>query len=114
MNSAFIRAEKTRSRLPNDNTLYMNPKDIETENLVKGSKVQVASKYGSIEAVLKADPSMSQGVVSTHHLWGTLERDNSDDNPGANVGRLISIDEDLQTINYMPLQSAIPVTVTSV
>ena len=113
MNSAFIRAEKTRSRLPNDNTLYMNPKDIETENLVKGSKVQVASKYGSIEAVLKADPSMSQGVVSTHHLWGTLERDNSDDNPGANVGRLISIDEDLQAINYMPLQSAIPVTVAA-
>lgn len=73
MNSAFIRAEKTRKLLPQDNTLYMNPDDLVSAGLDKGTRVRVSSRYGSIEVVLKADPSMASGVVSTHHMWGANE-----------------------------------------
>lgn len=111
MNSAFIRAGKTRKLLPNDNTLYMNPQDIETEGLVAGGLTKITSKYGSIQAIVKADPSMQSGVVSTHHQWGTLESDSADGGLGVHVGRLVSIDEELQSINYMPVQSGIAVRV---
>ena len=113
MNSAFIRQERTHKLLPNANTLYMNPEDIEAERLESGSKVQIESRYGSIQASLKADPSMRPGVVSMHHLWGALDTKDPGQNPGAHVGSLVSIDKELQLISYMPKQSAIAVTVAS-
>ena len=112
MNSAYIQAQKTRKLLPNNNTLYMHPDDIDARQLANGDMVQVASKYGSINVVLKADPTMSPGTVSTHHQWGTLDEDS--DEAGAHVGRLVSIDENLQSINYMPVQSGIPVNINPV
>jgi anaerobic selenocysteine-containing dehydrogenase len=111
MNSAYTNASKTRSRFP-VNPAFMNPQDMEQEGLFNGDTVEIKSAHGTVIAVVRQDLSMRRGVISMTHAWGTVDA-SADPNGtrGAFVGRLISLEKQLEPINYMPRQSAIPIAV---
>ena len=95
------------------NRLYMHPADLADLGAETDDAVEVRSRHGRVVAYLRADPMMKLGVVSMTHGWGA----GPDPTPdpfglrGAHTGRLVSISEDLQPINRMPLQSGIPVEI---
>lgn len=100
-------------RLP-QNPCFVHPDDLEALGLSEGALAQIQSRNGHIVAVVHADASMRPGVVSMSHSFGGLPGD--DDDPllhGANVNRILSVDDDLQTISAMPLMSAVPVAISA-
>jgi anaerobic selenocysteine-containing dehydrogenase len=109
LNSAFRRAAKTTSRTP-WNPAYMSPQDMEALGLQDASPIIIESEAGSINARARADDTMPPGMVSMSHAWGALSGDDPTE-AGAFTGRLISIVDNRQTINYMPRQSAIPIRI---
>lgn len=110
MNGSFRDAEKTRRRHPT-NPVFMHPDDIETYGLEHGGSVVVESRFGTVNGVLKKDPSMKPGVVALTHMWGSAHADTGNDPKGSYTGRLISVKENLQTINNMPQFSGVEVSV---
>lgn len=48
------------------------------------------------------------------HQWGKLDPDRDPDGQaGSFTGRLVSLQENLEAINFMPRQSAIPVAISA-
>jgi len=111
MNSAYTNASKTRRRFP-VNPAFMNPQDMQEEGITDGDTVEISSAHGTVVAVVQPDSSLRRGVVSMTHAWGSLAAAaDPDGTNGAFVGRLISLEMNLEPINYMPRQSAIPIAV---
>jgi anaerobic selenocysteine-containing dehydrogenase len=95
------------------NPCFAHPSDVEALGLAPGALVAITSAHGAIAAVLDADDTLRPGVLSMTHCFGGSP--GLDDDPlafGSNPTRLLSIDEDLQSINLMPLMSAVPVSVS--
>lgn len=88
--------------------LFMHPADIVTRALKPGELVKVQSQTGEISGQLMTDDTLPAGVVAMPMGWGsTLPGD-----PASTLtGQLISLDHDVETINFMPRQTAIPVEV---
>jgi anaerobic selenocysteine-containing dehydrogenase len=112
MNSSYRNASKTRSRYP-VNPAYMNPLDMEAEGVTNGAAVRIASGHGYVTAYVQGDLSTQRGVIGMSHGWGAADQAADPEGvTGAFTGRLVSLDADRETINYMPRQSAIPVNLT--
>jgi hypothetical protein len=66
--------------------------------------------------VVRADPGLLRGVVSAPHAWDGLTSPEhaaeSGGDAGTFTGSLVSLTVELESINYMPRQSGIPVSVT--
>lgn len=111
LNGAYRDSRGSRRRYP-VNYAYFNPQDLAEAGLEEGDKVSIASAYGAVNTVARADERLRRGVVSMTHMFGPLvgtgdvERDG-----GANVGQLTSLSDHLQPINFMPRFSAVPVKV---
>jgi anaerobic selenocysteine-containing dehydrogenase len=88
--------------------LYMHPDDIAIERLVLGDTVEIASPAGRIVAQLQEDAGMRRGVVSMPSNWGSAD---PDDGESCLTSALVSLDDDLEPINFMPLQSGISVNI---
>jgi anaerobic selenocysteine-containing dehydrogenase len=111
MNGAYRDAERTRRRWPR-NPAFMNPVDMNHEGLAPGDAVRIESEAGEIVAEVRADDRLRQGVISMSHQWGRLVgKDDVDGTEGGFTGRLVSLDTHLETINYMPRQSGVPVNI---
>ena len=110
MNSVYSENTRTRKRYKL-NPVFMNPQDMKSVGVEEGQRVRVSSAVGTLTGLAKADKTMRLGVVAISHMWGTLEGQDPDD---AYSGRLVSIDENVQNINYMPMFSGIPVAIDSV
>ena len=80
--------------------------------LIEGDRVSVASAAGRIVAVARPDPTLRPGMVSITHCWG--EGSDDDDEIPESTSRLVSSDSDIQTINGMPIMTAIPVEVLKI
>jgi anaerobic selenocysteine-containing dehydrogenase len=77
-----------------------------------GASVEITSDNGSIIGVARKDATLRRGVVSMTHAWGAVDQGTDPEGQtGGFVGRLISLERDLQTINFMVRMSAIPVSV---
>jgi anaerobic selenocysteine-containing dehydrogenase len=102
----------TKRRHPT-NALYVHPQDMEEIALKNGDAARISNRHGSIIGYVRSDSSMRRGVVSMTHCWGVS--DSSEDPKGlkgAHTGRLVSIAQsDVEAIDGMPWQSAIPVSV---
>ncbi len=111
-NSNGIHNQTVRQRNPY-NPLFMHPADLDQLAIEDGTAVAVQSDHGRISAVVKADQTMRQGVVSLAHGWGPLDAEsvNSLDR-GSCVNRLISADDAFEAVNAMPHMSALPVSVS--
>lgn len=118
MNSAYLDGQRTRQRYPS-NWAYMNPEDMLDESLNDGDNIEIVSEAGSIEGVVKAEPGLRRGVISMTHLFGSLmppqaPPQNQASSRGAYTGRLVSLQDHLEPINYMPRYSGIPVNIAPV
>jgi anaerobic selenocysteine-containing dehydrogenase len=109
LNSLHAQSPSVRGRVPH-NPLFMNPTDAERIGSRDGSRVRITSDHGSIEGVVRADPSVREGVVQMSHCFGGLPGDGADQ-PGACTNLLVSTDRDVEQVNAMPRQSGIPVIV---
>jgi anaerobic selenocysteine-containing dehydrogenase len=76
--------------------------------------VRIVSDHDAIEAIVEPDEDVRPGVVSMAHSWGGLPDEGRVEEVGSYTGLLISTDRDLETINAMPRQSAIPVRIERV
>jgi anaerobic selenocysteine-containing dehydrogenase len=112
LNGAYRDSKEARRRFP-VNYAHMNPEDMAAEGIKEGDTIEIASEYGSIRTLAKAEQRLRRGVVSMTHMFGPLV--GSGDpvaDGGANLGQLVSLTEHVQPINFMPRYSAIPVNVS--
>lgn len=111
LNGAYRDSREARKRFP-VNYAHMNPADMAEAGIVDGDTVEIASAYGSLRTLAKGEERLRRGVVSMTHLFGPLvgSGDTLADG-GANSGQLTSLTENVQTINFMPRFSALPVNV---
>jgi anaerobic selenocysteine-containing dehydrogenase len=112
MNSAYRDSARTRKKYP-VNWAYMNPDDLAAEGIEENALIEIRSESGYILGVAKADARLRRGVLSMTHLYGSLE---SSQDPmrqrGSHTGRLTSLRQHLEPINFMPRFSGVPVNVT--
>jgi anaerobic selenocysteine-containing dehydrogenase len=98
-----------RHRVPY-NPASVHPEDLDAMGLTDGDAVYVVSEHGRIRAVVRADATMRRAVIAMSHGWGELPREDATyERVGSCTSMLISSRDDLEPINAMPRQSAIPV-----
>lgn len=111
MNSAYRDAARTRGKYP-VNWAYMNPADMPVKGLCDEQEIDIQSEFGKIRAVCKSEAALRRGVISMAHMFGALQ---SEAEPavqgGSNTGRLTSLQQYLEPINFMPRFSGIPVNI---
>jgi anaerobic selenocysteine-containing dehydrogenase len=108
MNSAFTDAAQTRRRY-GTNPIYMNENDMARLGLSDGGTVKLTSRTGGVViGKVRKDKGLREGVISMCHAWGNPEVSGKEDED-AFSGRLVALDMDLETINFMPRQSSVPV-----
>lgn len=96
------------------NPAFMNPADLERLGVSNGDAVAIASAHGEIVGIAEADADVRPGCVSMPQSWGRHPDHPGDPRvDGANTGRLVSMDRDLDELTGQPLMSAVPVSVTS-
>lgn len=95
------------------NPAYMNPSELSAKGLKTGDLIEIRSDHGYIHAKVCEDDTVRPGVVSISHCFGFLPGQDNYDTHGASTNRLISTQNDLQTINAMPRMSGIPVAITA-
>jgi anaerobic selenocysteine-containing dehydrogenase len=109
MNSAYRDSAGTGRKYP-VNWAYMNPDDMAAEGLAEGALIEIESEAGRILGVAKAEDRLRRSVVSMTHLFGDLSPSTDPyAQRGGHTGRLTSLDQYLEPINFMPRFSGIPV-----
>ena len=108
MNATFHEVPATRTKFAVA-PLYMSPADSSARNLQSGAMVAIASPAGEITGRLELDDTLPPGVVAMPMGWGSTE---PGDVGSTLTSQLVSLDRDVETINFMPRQTAIPVEVT--
>lgn len=91
------------------NAAYLNPEDMRRWGLCDGDEVEISAAHATIRAIVTADPSVRDGVISMSHGWGGLPQDSCDPRKGVCTNRLVSTEHMVEAINAMPALSAIPV-----
>lgn len=110
MNSAYAGARRSR-RHPYGNPAFFSEHDMDAIGLSDGDKVRIESRVGSVVAHARRDRSLPQGAIAMTHCWGEIGSGATTDEKGAFSGELVSLSDDLQPINYMPMQTAVGVRV---
>lgn len=108
MNSAYTQASQTRRRFPT-NPIYMNVEDMTQLDVAEGGTVRLTGRTGGVViGRVRKDTGLQRGVIAMCHGWGNPELPGEQD-PDVFSGRLVSLDQDLESINFMPRQSSVPV-----
>jgi len=104
----------TRSRKKGTtNPAYMNSEDMTSLGIKTGDLVKIESRTGQLFAIAEASDDISAGVVSMSHAWGDLpEYDDKVREIGSCIARLIDDEHEIDPFAGMPLQSALPVTIS--
>ncbi len=110
MNSAYRDARRTRRKYP-VSWAWMNPEDVAQAGIAE--KDEIESEVGRIRGRAKAEERLRRGVISMTHMFGELAPSRDPERAGGSfTGRLTSLTEWLEPINYMPRFSGVPVRVT--
>ena len=97
------------------NPVFMNPADLRRLEIRNGDIVEIRSRHGMVAGVAQADSGLRAGVVSLTHGFGKNPGEPSDPRKdGANVNRLIRIDDDYDPYTGIPRMGALPVSVSPV
>ena len=97
------------------NPLWMHPEDLNKLGISDGNRVNVATEYDSIPAIVESDATLLPGVVAMAHAFGGLvDEDHRYHELGSNTGRLIRTEVDYDPITGMPRMGNIPVAITPV
>ena len=99
------------------NPAYLHPSDLDSLDLGDGDLVDIASRHGSIPAILASSPDVKPGVVSMSHCWGGSPdpRAGADDRVhlmGSNTNRLIDNRDQAEKYSAIPRQSTVSVKIT--
>jgi len=112
LNGAFIGSKEARRRYP-VNWAYMNPEDMADAGLSDGDRIEIASEFGAIPSVARAEARLRRGVVSMTHMFGKLVGSGDlEADGGASVGELCSLTKYVEPINFMPRFSGIPINIS--
>ena len=109
-NSSFHGNAITKRR-HDTNRLYMHPEDLAHIGASDDDALRIRSRHGEVIGYARHDAGMKRGVVSMAHCWGAGSQPDPLFLRGAHTGKLISMQEDIQSINRMPLQSGVAVNV---
>ncbi len=113
MNSAYVDAARTRQRYP-VNWAYMNPEDMAQEGLEEGDRIRIQSEFGAITGQVKTEDRLRRGVISMTHLFGELRGStDTERESGSFTGRLTSLQQYLEPINFMPRFTGVPVNIAA-
>ncbi|MFO7963150.1 MAG: molybdopterin-dependent oxidoreductase [Desulfobacterales bacterium] len=91
-NSWYHNLEKLKKGEHLSNPLYISPADAERKRIQNGGKVRMYNQWGSIEAVVRIDDRLREGVVCMAHGWGNQKTPGMQvarKYPGVNVNRLL-------------------------
>ena len=114
MNSAYRDAARTTKKYP-VNWVYMNPADMQDENIGDGTLVEIESEAGRILGIAKADTGLRRDVISMTHLYGSPAPSTDPlAQRGSFTGHLTSLQKYLEPINFMPRFSGVPVNLRAV
>jgi anaerobic selenocysteine-containing dehydrogenase len=114
MNSAYRDSKRTLKKYP-ANWVYMNPDDMEQDGIAEQALIEIESEAGCIRGVARAEVGLRRGVISMTHLYGSLEPSTDPlQQRGSYTGRLTSLQNYLEPINFMPRFSGIPVNLKTV
>ncbi len=114
MNTAYRDSPRTRRRYP-INWAYLNPEDMADAGIANDDPIRITSAHGEIVGIARAEPALRRGVVSMTHMFGSLDA-NSDPHRhgGSYTGRLTSLQEYLEPINFMPRFSGVAINIERV
>jgi anaerobic selenocysteine-containing dehydrogenase len=91
------------------NYAYVHPDDLANLNIKDGEPMTITSATDSLVAIAHEDATLRLGMVSIAHCWGGLPDENL---LAASTSLLVDSESDLQSINGMPVMTAIPVVIT--
>jgi anaerobic selenocysteine-containing dehydrogenase len=78
--------------------------------LGEDDEVEIVSETGRLSAAVKTDARLRRGVVSISQCRGPLPGAANGDIAGS-TSLLVRMDRDVETINAMPMMTAIPVNI---
>jgi anaerobic selenocysteine-containing dehydrogenase len=111
MNSAYRDSARAHRKYP-VNWAYMNPEDMKDAGIEEAAPIEIQSETGCILGIAKAETRLRRGVLSMTHLYGSLDPSTDPvQQRGSHTGRLTSLRQYLEPINFMPRFSGIPVNV---
>lgn len=111
MNGAYRDSPRTHRKYP-VNWAYMNPQDMTEEGIEENARIEIQSEAGRILGIAKAETRLRRGVLSMTHLYGSLEPStNPAKQRGSHTGRLTSLRQYLEPINFMPRFTGIPINI---
>jgi anaerobic selenocysteine-containing dehydrogenase len=100
---------------PQYNPAFLNPEDLRRLGLSPGDVVTITSRRASIPAIVAADASVRESLVSmTHAFGGGPDRDRDVRRRGATPARLSTNDEQFDRYSGQPRMSNIPVRIEPV
>ncbi|QIG80742.1 molybdopterin-containing oxidoreductase family protein [Stakelama tenebrarum] len=114
MNGAYRDSKRMARRYP-VNWAYLNPDDMADLSIEDGATIEIESGHGLVRGIAKGEDRLRRGVVSMTHFFGVIgpSRDPVAER-GSYTGRLTSLDDHIQAINFMPRFSAVPVNLRPV
>ena len=113
MNSAYRDSAQMRRKYP-VNWAYMNPYDMVREGLEDGDRIRISAEAGHVLALVRAEDRLRPGIISMTHMFGALAPSTDPlAQKGSYSGRLTSLENCLQPINYMPRFSGVPVSISA-
>ncbi len=93
------------------NPCHAHPDDLAALGLVDGDRVSLTSEHGSIDAVVRGDPTLRPGSASMTHGFGGRGSHSDPPDSGSSTNRLLSAQHNLQPISGMPHMTAVRVRV---
>ncbi len=112
MNS-FVAGRGAGDNRPRGAPAYLHPDDLRTLGLYENDEVEIVSETGRLAAEVKIDKGLRPGIVSISQCRGPLPGDEDDATAGS-TSLLVRMDRDVETINAMPMMTAIPVNIVRV
>lgn len=114
-NSWMANIERTKRGANSTNPIWMNPVDAAQRFMGEGDTVSVSNAHGLINAEVRLDPTLREGVVAMSHGWGNARTPRlrvGQATPGVNVNRLLPVGPDsFDPISNQAFMTGIPVVV---
>jgi anaerobic selenocysteine-containing dehydrogenase len=91
-NSWYQNLEKLKKGEHRSNPVYLNSRDAGKRGLATGARVRMFNPWGAVEAIVKIDDRLRDGVAAMAHGWGNQNTPGmkiAHQYPGVNVNQLL-------------------------
>lgn len=109
MNS-FVAGIGAGENRPRGAPAYLHPEDLKMLGLGVDDEVEIVSETGRLAAAVRTDAGLRRGVVSISQCRGPLPGEEGSE-PLGSTSLLVRMDRGVETINAMPMMTAIPVNI---